>query len=505
MGAQQTPTWTTGTYAYDGSGNIAAIGSDQYHYDSFGRLTSGTAGPGHTSSYTYDRFGNMLSMKIDGTTVTYGVDRTTNRMSSLTDANGNPANYGTYDPAGRMTALADGSQLEYDSLGMVRKSSGTPDGQTKIYIYTPNDERIGSMVIAGDNEVSSEWTLRDASGKVLRRVDKSSDGAGGWTWSWRQDYIYRDNDLLASEIDTAPYTLHYFSDHLGSPRLVTGNGGMKIASHTYFPFGTEAPPVASQSTGSYASYDRLKFTGHERDASGLDYMHARYYGAGVGRFLSPDPVLGNRRNPQSWNRYTYARNNPVNRTDPDGREDKATPCEGTADGKPCGSESSPHDSDANSETPQTEGTKTTPGEKLNFLPHDDPNQTAAKWNSVPDNTILINSHGGPATVNHMDAGKLADRIKEESKTWRPGVTIILNSCNSARGENSIAQQLSRVLRTTVIGSDQPVWSFGPFDLGSWGTYGAKGGMKTGGRPDFTRRGNQVTFVNGVRQKQNEDE
>jgi hypothetical protein len=101
----------------------------------------------------------------------------------------------------------------------------------------------------------------------------------------------------------------------------------------------------------------------------------------------------------------------------------------------------------------------------------------------------------------MNAQQLAKKIKAESKTWQPGTTIVLNSCNAARGENSIAQQLSGILRAKVIGNDQPVWSLGPFDLGSWGTNGS---TKTGALPDFTTRGNQVTFVDGVRQVENED-
>jgi RHS repeat-associated protein len=71
----------------------------------------------------------------------------------------------------------------------------------------------------------------------------------------------------------------------------------------------------------------LKFTGHERDYdlsqptndNYLDYMHARYYDSRRGRFLSVDPVLGNAPRPQTWNRYAYVANNPINRVDPDGR------------------------------------------------------------------------------------------------------------------------------------------------------------------------------------------
>ncbi|MCP3995478.1 MAG: RHS repeat-associated core domain-containing protein [bacterium] len=68
----------------------------------------------------------------------------------------------------------------------------------------------------------------------------------------------------------------------------------------------------------------MKFTGHERDffAAGesddLDYMHARYCSPHLSRFMSVDPVLGNPAIPQSWNRYAYALNSPINYTDPSG-------------------------------------------------------------------------------------------------------------------------------------------------------------------------------------------
>jgi hypothetical protein len=45
---------------------------------------------------------------------------------------------------------------------------------------------------------------------------------------------------------------------------------------------------------------------------------ARYYRVGFGRFCSPDPLGGNPGDPQSWNRYVYARDNPINNVDPSG-------------------------------------------------------------------------------------------------------------------------------------------------------------------------------------------
>jgi len=64
------------------------------------------------------------------------------------------------------------------------------------------------------------------------------------------------------------------------------------------------------------------FTGKERDAeSGNDYFGARYYGSTMGRFLSPDPsglLAQHPEDPQSWNLYAYARNNPLINLDPTG-------------------------------------------------------------------------------------------------------------------------------------------------------------------------------------------
>jgi RHS repeat-associated protein len=108
---------------------------------------------------------------------------------------------------------------------------------------------------------------------------------------------------------------HFHLDHLGTPRLITGNGGAKIAEHTYYPFGRELTSPGQDN-------EQLKFTGHERDDVSLDYMHARYYAPFSGRFLSVDPK--SRRaplaQPQLYNRYSYAMNNPLNFVDLDGED-----------------------------------------------------------------------------------------------------------------------------------------------------------------------------------------
>ena len=69
------------------------------------------------------------------------------------------------------------------------------------------------------------------------------------------------------------------------------------------------------------SSDPHHFTGKERDTeSGNDYFGARYYGSSMGRMSSPDDGIDQDfDDPQSWNLYSYVRNNPLNRVDADGR------------------------------------------------------------------------------------------------------------------------------------------------------------------------------------------
>jgi RHS repeat-associated protein len=322
QGAALTPqsvtTWTTGSYLYDGAGNVTAIGNDTYVYDQAGRLVRATAGPGHEQRYAYDAFGNLTAITTDGDTATalrLGANPATNRMDLRLDAFLQPYNaYGDYDAAGNMTSYLDVDRFAYDGLSMMTES--TVSGARRLYLYSPTDERLGVVSVTGNTPVDYRWTLRDDEGKVLREVEKAIGSGGSASWMWNEDYIYRDATMLAAEINGPERTLHFFVDHLGTPRLITGNGGAKVALHTYYAFGREL-------TEPFQDLEKKKFTGHERDFASLDYMHARYYAPFTGRFLSVDPTLDFKRavqSPQGWNRYAYVENNPILVTDPDGRE-----------------------------------------------------------------------------------------------------------------------------------------------------------------------------------------
>jgi RHS repeat-associated protein len=67
---------------------------------------------------------------------------------------------------------------------------------------------------------------------------------------------------------------------------------------------------------------KQRFTGKERDGeTGLDYFGARYLSGAQGRFTNPDSPFADQRptDPQSWNLYSYTRNNPLVHVDPTGR------------------------------------------------------------------------------------------------------------------------------------------------------------------------------------------
>ena len=73
---------------------------------------------------------------------------------------------------------------------------------------------------------------------------------------------------------------YYYTDHLGSTRIVDHGG--ETSYNQYTPFGIDFGGVSTE---------RYKFTGKEDNgATGLYYYNVRYYDPGVGRFISKDPA-----------------------------------------------------------------------------------------------------------------------------------------------------------------------------------------------------------------------
>lgn len=63
-------------------------------------------------------------------------------------------------------------------------------------------------------------------------------------------------------------------------------------------------------------------------------MNARYYDPNTNRFLTLDSIVPDPTNPQSFNRYSYVRNNPINFTDPTGHRECGGPYDPSCNGEP---------------------------------------------------------------------------------------------------------------------------------------------------------------------------
>ena len=140
-------------------------------------------------------------------------------------------------------------------------------------------------------------------------------GSWSWSWSWEKDWVWGQGSLLAT-IGATEGRQQVVVDHLGSVGLVANRCGQRLAELATNPWGLDLFSSTQNS-------ERHRFTGHLQDTNALDrawddfdYMHARYYGPMIGRFMSIDPIRGTPKVPGSWNLYTYGRDNPLRFIDP---------------------------------------------------------------------------------------------------------------------------------------------------------------------------------------------
>jgi len=140
----------------------------------------------------------------------------------------------------------------------------------------------------------------------------------------KKEYVYGGKGLLAT-IEPSTGTRYTTADHLGSPRVVTNSSAGVVSRHDYMPFGEElGSGVGGRTTGmgfSVGDGVRQKFTSKERDIEiGFDYFNARYYASVQGRFSSADDFSrdSDLADAQSWNKYSFVRNNPLRFFDPTG-------------------------------------------------------------------------------------------------------------------------------------------------------------------------------------------
>jgi RHS repeat-associated protein len=267
------------TDPFYGAGNQTCT----YSHDDVSRIASANCGSVWSQTFTYDAFGNISKSGTVSFQPTYSY--LTNRMTMVGsstpnyDANGNATNdtAHTYawDANGR-PVTADSVTLTYDALG--RMAEQDKSGTYYQIVYAPMGSKFAIM---------NSSTLQKAFVPLT----------GG------SQAVYTSSGLA--------YYRH--SDWVGSSRFASTPTRTMYYDGAYAPFGE-----AYAQTGTAD----LSFTGMNQDTTANLYdFPAREFNDIHGRWPSPDPAgisAVRLRNPQSWNRYAYVMNSPLNATDPSG-------------------------------------------------------------------------------------------------------------------------------------------------------------------------------------------
>ena len=274
-----------------------------YSYDHVGRLSAARSGNEarvaagdqvpllyngpYSHIYQYDQFGNITYREGQGGdnpsfTATY----TNNKRNGL-----------TYDLAGNLTN--DGLQsFTYDATGQAATASST--GYALQQNYDGNGLR-GKRVENG----TATYYLRSSvlDGQVVAEI--SSDTV------WRRGYVYLGGQLIAVQYGGV---LWMHQDPFAKSKRVTDGSGNVVSSIELDPWGGDTNRISND------VFQPRRFTTYQRDGNSSDEAMFRRYNRWWSRFDQPDPYDASYEltDPQSFNRYAYVRNDPVNLIDPRG-------------------------------------------------------------------------------------------------------------------------------------------------------------------------------------------
>ena len=318
-----------------------------FYYDGEGRLDGAyySAGEDWTEDMdrynlkinSYDLNGNILSLKrngrksdgsyglIDDLTMSYVGNRlirvvdaadpvVTNGSMDFKDGTDTGVEY-TYNASGALTSdLNKGiSGIDYDINGNMSKVTFS-NGNTTEYVYSQSGAK--QRVIHG---TVTALPFAEPGISTAEAASVSRD-----TTEYIGDFVFR-NGVLDRLLFRGGYMdiaggvprYHYFAtDHLGSVRTVYGEDGVAEQLLTYDLFGGIIPEL---STG--MGMQPYGYNGKELDHThGLDWYDygARHYDSPIGRWTTMDPLCEKYYNVSP---YVYCHNNPVNMTDPDGKDD----------------------------------------------------------------------------------------------------------------------------------------------------------------------------------------
>ncbi|MED3085626.1 DNRLRE domain-containing protein [Bacillus toyonensis] len=325
---------TGSTFNYDQIGKLTdlVIGtpsqillSERYQYDKTGNRTNitheGTGGKVTETNYVYDPINQLLKESLpNGTVKDYTYDGFGNRTSLKVTENGKEtkAVTATFNEGNQLVTFGNES-LTYDANG-----NRTSDGK---YTYTWNEaDQLIALTKKGENQPFATYKYDDDNRRIEKNVNGvvtryfydgdsinplyETDGSGNVL----RQYIYSiDGARLAMK--SQGQTLFYHYSPRGDVVAMTDANGQVVANYEYDAWGN----ILESDTKGIAADNPFGYAGYMYDKEiGMYYLIARYYKPDHGVFLSVDPDPGDEDDPVTQNGYTYADNNPVMMTDPDG-------------------------------------------------------------------------------------------------------------------------------------------------------------------------------------------
>lgn len=251
---------------------------------SFGPESQGGADPAPSDPVSISSFVNLAASNAQEiAAIAAGLRQ--NPAAELKDANGN-----------LRVSQSRWIQFDYDNRPV---KVVTPDGTLTEFAYDFEGNRVKRVITRGGQ---SQTTLF---------IGTIYEETGIGTSTETIQYIYAGSQRIALKKNTG--AIEYFhADHLGGTDLITDSAGNVVRTTKYTPYGS-AYDTSGTSDNDY------KYTGQRLDdTTGLYYYRARYYDPSTGRFITPDSIVQDPADPQAYNRYAYARNNPIINRDPSG-------------------------------------------------------------------------------------------------------------------------------------------------------------------------------------------
>lgn len=283
------------SYDYDQVGRMWASHSGQEARGHTGLGSWGPADGPYAQNQSYDVYGNMVQRNGWGTPNSAYASATfvNNRLQA------NPVTGAAmqYDASGNLTA--DGQEsFSYDATGQQAYASGS-----NLYQYYDGDGLRAKKI---ENGVATYYVRSSILGNQVQ-----TEISGGW----KRAYIYLGSQMLVMQESGQTRFVH--QDPVTKSQRVTNTAGAVLSTIDLDPWGGETWKSNNQGMMSH------RYTTYERDTNGGDEAQMRRYQSRWTRFSQPDPFDGSYdiSDPQSFNRYSYVNNDPVNFADPNGLDD----------------------------------------------------------------------------------------------------------------------------------------------------------------------------------------